>query len=556
MRINRLALVLVLVSLILVVIAWDGTSSAQGQNLLTNPGFEGQYGSYVPETAQELADCPLNICTTAQVPSGWKPWWVKERPTDVNPEFKPATRDVSGNRVYSGDRASQYFSFWSTHKAGLRQTVTVPAYAVVEFSVWGHAWMTESDSSMVSDFAGTPNMRIGIDPTGGTNVYSPSIVWSGMKQVYDAYQPFSVRAQAQGDRVTVFTFSAPSVNPNSPEFGFKHTDIYWDEASLVVVGAGAAPAPSQPTAASGGGGATQPVQAAAAVSVAPTATPNADGVIYIEVQSGDSLWAIAARAGLTLDEILELNDMTRDSFVQPGDLLIIGYGDPPGEESQAESTPETSSEESAVTEEASEKTAIEAPVESTAEAEAASADVSQPEAAEVGASLEAGDATSAISIAEQSNSGASVCLTAFDDGNQNGILDSGETLRQAVAFTISDAEAVVSNYVTDGASEPFCIKGLNAGSYRITRSNLPNEVLTTPGDHSLSLTDGSSITLEFGSYENEEVDMIQESENNASQPDSESNGPGAGIIILAVAVVILIAVSVLVIRLRARGNAG
>ena len=70
-------------------------------------------------------------------------------------------------------------------------------------------------------------------------------------------------------------------------------------------------------------------------------------------------------------------------------------------------------------------------------------------------------------------------LKAYDDINADGVQDADEALRPAVAFTISDGQAVVSNYVTDGESEPFCVEGLSAGSYRVTRSVLPNEVLTT-----------------------------------------------------------------------------
>ena len=38
----------------------------------------------------------------------------------------------------------------------------------------------------------------------------------------------------------------------------------------------------------------------------PTATPDADGIIYAEVQVDDSLWAIASRSQLSLDELLAL----------------------------------------------------------------------------------------------------------------------------------------------------------------------------------------------------------------------------------------------------------
>jgi LysM repeat protein len=507
---------------------------AQGQNLLVNPGFEGQYSGYTPETAQELADCPLGVCSTAQTANGWKPWWVKERPTDVNPEFKPAQRNVAGNRVYSGERAAQYFSFWTTHKAGLRQTVNVPAGATVQFSVWGHAWLQEEDNSFVSDFAGTPNMRIGIDPSGGSSPYSPAIVWSEYKQAFDTYQPFSVQARAEGDKVTVFTFSAPSVNPNSPEYGFKHTNVYWDEASLVATG-GAAPPPAQPAAPGGGNSqVSAPAPAAAPASIGPSPTPDAEGNIYAQVQPGDSIWAIAARAGLTLDEILALNNLGRDDFVHTGDLLLIGNAEPPPAEADA------------------------AAEEAAAESENADEATPEPVATPVDEASAEG-----IAMIEQAESGVGICLKAYDDVNQNGIHDGGEALRPAVAFTIADGQAVVSNYVTDGSSEPFCIQGLEPGDYNVTRSNLPEEVLTTPGDWAVSLTDGGALNLEFGSYVSEDaLAMVDDSGQPAgSESGSEAAADSGGdslntAVIVAVVGSVLLLIAVAVYLLRSRGSQG
>src|SRR5690606_24201492 len=62
---------------------------------------------------------------------------------------------------------------------------------------------------------------------------------------------------------------------------------------------------------------------------APTATPDADGVIYYEVQPGDSYWSIAARHGLSIDEIYELNNAGEGSFVQPGERVVVGQAAPP-----------------------------------------------------------------------------------------------------------------------------------------------------------------------------------------------------------------------------------
>ncbi len=529
-------IILVFMSVGLILLSADGPVNAQGENLITNSSFEGIYDSYVPETPQELADCPLGICNTAQLPWGWKPWWIKERPTDVNPEFKPAETNAPGNRVHSGQRASQYFSFWSTHKAGLRQTASVPHNSLVEFSIMGQAWMTESDSSLVSDYSGSANMRVGIDPTGGTNPYSPSVVWSEYKHPFDSYQPFSVRAQAQGETVTVFTFSAPSVNPNSPDYGFKHTDIYWDDASLIVVGAGSA-VPVAPPSSGDGSGSAAPVAVPRYVPV-PTSTPDAEGVIYTEVQPGDSLWAISARAGFNLNEFLELNEISRDHLIRSGDLLVTGFGDPPGAKVEIEGD-EGSSADS--TEESSEM---------------------DPEPTSTPPPI---PTQTGPTLADQEVSGGIICLSAFDDVDQDTVHDEIEPLRSAVAITISDGEQVVSNYITDGESEPFCIAGLKTGSYRVTRSSLPNETLTTPGDYAVALSEDLAIDIEFGSYLSENVLVSSSSfggTTTQNEEDSNSGGTGAlvdetddslsELIIVGIVVAVLLLAGIVILVLSKR----
>ncbi|MFZ0548026.1 MAG: LysM peptidoglycan-binding domain-containing protein [Candidatus Promineifilaceae bacterium] len=542
MRVFRLIpfVLLTLIGLSILAFSEKGTAVAQGDNLLVNPSFEGQYNSYVPETPQEQADCPLGVCTTAQMPPGWKPWWVKERPTDVNPEYKPAE---FSDRVRSGSRASQYFSFWSTHKAGLRQTVTVPTNATVTFSIWGFSWMTELDDATGSDSAATPNMRIGIDPTGGTNPYSPAVVWSGFQEPKDVYALFSVQAQAQGNQVTVFTFSAPDVNPASPDYGYKHTDIYWDDASLTASGGSSAPPPA-PTSNPGGGATNNPPQGAPVSNsgvTPPTSTPDADGVIYSIVQSGDSLWSIAAKAGITLDEILELNGMEQGDFVRVGDRLIVGYADnqSPAPEAETENVEAAGGE-------------------ATVEGEAESTATATPEATPT----EVVEATKVEAEVEEALPEANICLLAFDDTNQDGVRDADEPLRSAVAFTISDVEKVVSNYVTDGASEPFCIEGLDPGNYQITRSIAAGEVVTTGKDQSLALQAGESKTLEFGSYQDGSAVAELQSSNTAADANNlsgsavvtnEGDDGGIGtVFIVAVVIAVLLLLGVLVIILSAR----
>ena len=258
---------------------------AEGENLLANPGFEGEYSSFIPQTAQQKAACPADVCRTANLAAGWNPWWVNQAAGEPDwktnmPEYKPAELPYA-DRIHGGGRAQQYFTFRSTHIAGLRERATVTANAKVQFSIWGMAWSTGiSWDGPYSDVPNSAeptimNMRIGIDPTGGTDPFSPAIIWSPTSDSYDKYQQYSLSAQAQGTAVTVFTYSAPVEQR-------KHNDVYWDDASLAVLGPGAvvvAQVGSQSTRVP----APQPIAA-----LPPTSTPNAGGVIYSTVGAGDS----------------------------------------------------------------------------------------------------------------------------------------------------------------------------------------------------------------------------------------------------------------------------
>ena len=95
-------------------------------------------------------------------------------------------------------------------------------------------------------------------------------------------------------------------------------------------------------------------------------------------------------------------------------------------------------------------------------------------------------------------------MTAFDDLNRDGALDAGEPLLAGVAFTVFNDQIVVANYITDGVSEPHCLEALESGTYHVTRSISPDEVLTTQGDWAMTLSEGSELNLAFGSYRQKE----------------------------------------------------
>ncbi|MFQ5399693.1 MAG: LysM domain-containing protein [Anaerolineae bacterium] len=204
----------------------------------------------------------------------------------------------------------------------------------------------------------------------------------------------------------------------------------------------------------------------------PTATPDAEGVIYTEVKPNDSLWSIAARAGITLQELLDLNGLSEDAIIQPGDQLIIGHGLPPATPTVPAPTPTV--------------TATRPPPTPTATASP------PPRTA--------------------------ICLLAFMDLDKNGRYEGNEPLRAAVAFTVFNEETVVANYITDGLSEPFCVEDLQPGKYKVTRSVGRHETLTTAGDWSLTLTRGNILNLEFGSYADTDVTGAGVPANSTSLP--------------------------------------
>ena len=192
-------------------------------------------------------------------------------------------------------------------------------------------------------------------------------------------------------------------------------------------------------------------------------TPDETGAITVIVQPGESLWIIAARAGLSLPELLAMNNLTEAEVINPGDVLLIGQGTPGG------ATPGVTT-----------------------------PGVTTPLAGTPGGSPTATPPPPTLRPTE-TRAEAAICLLAFDDVNRDGVHDEGEPLRAGVAFTLYNTEAVVANYISDGVSEPKCLRGLLPGEYRVTRSIAPGEVLTTSGDWALSLTAGSELRQEFGS---------------------------------------------------------
>lgn len=191
---------------------------ASGQNILVNPSFEGQFVPY--GAFNELNHAPP-----------WTPWW-KDGENNQRPEFKPAEVGIAANRVHSGSTAQQYFKSHGMFKAGVQQSVlNVPVGSHLQFSAHGQAWSCEEFSMCADGSSVNPAnmfMRVGIDPKGGTDPFSGSIIWSAYFNPLDHYQIACVEATSEADVVTVYLWASP----DGPR---QNQDVYWDDASLVLL---------------------------------------------------------------------------------------------------------------------------------------------------------------------------------------------------------------------------------------------------------------------------------------------------------------------------------
>ncbi len=189
----------------------------------------------------------------------------------------------------------------------------------------------------------------------------------------------------------------------------------------------------------------------AAAQEPPTPTPNTEGEIIVTVQPGDTLWSIAARAGMPLADLLALNNLAEDALITPGQLLVVGRVTlTPTPTPTLPATPTLPPPTPTHTPPPPPRTAV--------------------------------------------------CLLAFTDLNVNGRRDDGEPLRSGVAFTVYNETAVVDNYTTNSIAEPHCLENLPPGAYHITRSAAANETLTTDGNWTITLLAGEVVQVDFGSF--------------------------------------------------------
>ena len=418
----------------------------QGGELLKNPGMEGPmwFKSQIGEDG-----LPIN---EVQIAEGWMAWWAPTPPPYVEmpnncehrglwgcywmrPEFVDTARTLQTNRIHSGDNSQKYFSFGRMHEAGLYQRVTgITPGAKLRFTVFMHAWLcldaADCKAGYLSDKPAPMHMRVGIDPYGGTDAYSPNILWAGEKDSFDQWAQYAVEAVAQSDAVTVFTHTRPEWLDVR-----MHNDVYVDDGSLVQVGVGAVlPRPaSQPAVAP-----TVPAPAAspAPSTVPPTKSPvvtpgpRPEGAVVHVVKAGDTLSGIAAQYDVPLEELLKLNNLTRESVIEVGQEIVVKVEKP------------------------------------TAVPPSPTAAPTQPPAA----TLTLPPPPTATPVQD------GLCLGAFEDANNNTVRDGNEAGLAGVTLVVSSSGSEAARYTTQGSSQPNCLTQLAPGAYSVQLTLPPGYV--------------------------------------------------------------------------------
>lgn len=468
--------------------AWPQQIQVQAQqNLLRNSGFE---------------DGWYDVSGTQQCPNHWEMHWTEgEQMGDAqNITVRPESRVVPKAQIPPHEQDLFFWDgnytlkmFWAKHpihvaisqdvtglEVGRQYRFVVPTY--VDTYIWDSEKIPPTDPYAAQ-------VRLGAGPQGVNWRDEGAISFSGWANAANT-SPFYL------DRITLqFTFVATAPDMRvfveyASKWGLDNNGIFMDALRLEPLGTTQPPSPTPPPDAPT---ATPEPTATPGPSPTPlpTATPRPDGATVHIVESGDTLYAIALRYGVSPEQIRELNagSIGPDDLIQVGQELIISVpeGAPtstPLPESPTP-TPETETD----------------PV-----AEATPTPADDPEAA-------------------------SVCVLAFHDRGRDTVRDpEADELLPNVNLILADASGVVDEYTTDGVSEPYCFTGLSPGSYRVIQQPPEGYEATGPSEQNVALAEGTSLDIEYGSARTGEPlspeGPDEEEETESTLPEDEtSSGP-------------------------------
>lgn len=204
-----------------------------------------------------------------------------------------------------------------------------------------------------------------------------------------------------------------------------------------------------------------------------------NGDLVHTVDAGETLIAIANAYGVSLEQLLTLNDLDPDAILPIGrQLIVIPEGDLVDEAEQADEQTESDA--------AAEASIRTTSVDGLPPAPVVAADVPKLNPAEIAFRL---------------------CFAVFSDANRNGMREPGEDyVNEATIVLLDESEAEVLRYRTDGQSEPRCLRDLQRQVYGIEAEAPDGFGLTSAAGLRLDLRQGGDVDVEFGAVRGLEVE--------------------------------------------------
>jgi hypothetical protein len=205
----------------------------------------------------------------------------------------------------------------------------------------------------------------------------------------------------------------------------------------------------------------------------PTPTPGPDGRIVYKVQEGDTLLRIALIAGITVDELRGLNELTGDNIFVGQDLLL-GLAGP------SQVTP----------------TAGPSPT-----------------------------PTPLLPTPSPLPGLANLCVILYDDVNGDSLRQEEEASIPGGAISVNNRSgSVTENTETGSGLDPFCFEDLPEGEYTISVAIPEGYNPTTVTNYALRLNAGDETFIDFGAQANTEAAV------EAPTPAGSGRSPLLGII--------------------------
>ncbi len=251
-----------------------------------------------------------------------------------------------------------------------------------------------------------------------------------------------------------------------------------------------------------------------------------DNLIHT-VEAGETLTAIAQNYGVTLEQLLSLNSLDPDAYLQIGQRLLVA---PDAASGDAQPAGETGTDDP------------QEPREPTP-------DDSYPEAPVIEASAPMMDPADLQPL---------VCLVVYEDANHNGMREPAELrLRQGTIVLYDGAGLERARYTTDGESEPACLRDLGRQVYRLGAEAPAGYGLRGESELWLDLRAGGDVLLEFAARQGADLPAgpVSPAQDASDAPVDVTGGllrELAGLALMAAAAAVMASGLILAVFLRSR----